>query len=113
MSADVIVKFVPGAVFEDQVDIQFRDNNFVQTRDVRMDELAMPVYFFGEVVVVLARGFEHNPGAIDQVVSSQVDLAKAALSHQSAHGVIANMREIFAFELIQQLLVAVRKFGFM
>jgi hypothetical protein len=56
----VVVEFVAGAVLEHEPDEGFGHDDFVETRYVRVDELAVVVDFAGEVGVVFVGGFEDD-----------------------------------------------------
>lgn len=91
---EVVVQLVAGAVLEDQPDELFCDYDLVQARNMRVDELAVVVYFAGEVGVVLFRRLEDDLGAIAKLVRGEVDFAEATFANQLAQRVVADALEV-------------------
>ena len=60
MAKNVVVQFIPRAVFEHQPNQLLRHDDFVQASDMRMKELAMVVDFAGEVRVFPTRRLEDD-----------------------------------------------------
>lgn len=54
---EVIVELGSRAIFQDKPDEVLGDNDFVESRDVRVDELSVVVDFASEVGVTLVGGF--------------------------------------------------------
>ena len=50
----------------------------------------MVMYLSGQVCIVLLRRFEHNLGAIGELVRGEVNLSEASLAYKTTEGVVAN-----------------------
>ena len=70
-----------------------------------VQELTMVVDLAGEVGIVLLGRFEHDLGAIGELMSGEVDLAEAAFADEAAERVIADEGEVGGGELVQEGLV--------
>lgn len=68
MFEEVVVELGSCAIFQDEPDEVLGDNDFVESRDVRVDELSVVVDFAGEVGVALVCGFQDDFGAICEFV---------------------------------------------
>lgn len=105
MLEQVIVELVARAVFEDEPDEGLCHDDFVETGDVWVDELAVVVDLAGEVGIVLVGRLEDDLGAIGELVSGEVDLAEGAFSDQTTEGVVADRAQFLVVELVEELLV--------
>jgi hypothetical protein len=107
MVENVVVQLIARTVFQHQPDQVLGHNHLVQSRDVRVQELAMVVDFSGQVGIVLFRALQHHFRAVRQLVRGQVDFAEAAFSDEAAEGIVADGVQFGGGEFAEEGLVGV------